>query len=268
MTRHSTLVATVAAVLALGVHGGASAQAARSSIPAENEARARESAVDDAARPLLEAARAKPYLGGYWRISRPIAQLTTADGKAPPLNAAGRTATRAAAAARRSGRNPDPMEACLPPGTPRSLIIDEPFLIAQAAAKVTFFHQIHHVMRHVYLDGPLKLDPADREALWEGISSGRWEGDTLVIETASFNGKQWLDDSGLPQSADMRVTERIRRVDASTLEDLVTYEDPKYYARPWTARLTFKAQPRTTILVEEDCAEKLLDFPMKPYAPE
>jgi hypothetical protein len=66
----------------------------------------------------------------------------------------------------------------------------------------------------------------------------------------------------------MRVTERIRRVDADTLENLVTYEDATYYSKPWTARLVFKAQPRSTLLVEEDCAEKLLDFPMKAYAPE
>jgi hypothetical protein len=160
------------------------------------------------------------------------------------------------------------MDICLPPGTPRSLLVDKPFLIAHAAVKVTFFHQVYHVIRHVYLDGPLKLDEADREELWEGTSSGRWEGDTLVIETASFNGKQWLDDSGLPQSKGMRVTERIRRLDANTLENLVTYEDPAYYSKPWAARLLFTAQPRSTLLVEEDCAEKLLEFPMKAYAPE
>jgi hypothetical protein len=262
MARHIAFAATVAIVLGSSFHDSARAQSPRnSSIPAENEARARQSAVDEAAGTLLAVARAKPYLGGYWRIARPITRLTTAEGKAPPLNAAGR-------AARKSGRNPDPMEACLPPGTPRALIVDKPFLIAQAAAKITFFHQVHHVIRHVYLDGPLHLDPADKEELWEGTSSGRWEGDTLVIETASFNGKQWLDDSGLPQSVDMHVTERIKRIDADTLEDLVTYDDGKYYSKPWSARLLFKAQPRTTLLVEEDCAEKLLDFPMKSYAPE
>ena len=160
------------------------------------------------------------------------------------------------------------MNVCLPPGTPRSLVVDEPFMIAQAPAKITFFHQIYHVIRHVYLDGPLKLAaPDDRDVLWEGHSSGRWEGDTLIIESGDFNGKQWLDDSGLPQSPDMRVTERIKRVDGNTLEDVITYDDAKYYAAPWTARLTFKAQPSATILVEEDCAEKLLEVPLKPYAP-
>jgi len=266
MARNNFLAAAAALVMALACPG-AWAQANRSSIPTENQGAAREAAVENAARPLLQAARAKPYLGGYWRIAQPIAALTTTEGKTPPLNAAGLKAWRQVAAERKAGKNPDPMDMCLPPGTPRALTVDKPFLIAHAAAKVTFFHQVYHVIRHVYLDGPLKIADADREELWEGTSSGRWDGDTLVIETANFNGRQWLDDSGLPQSMDMRVTERIRRI-GDTLEDVVTYDDSKYYSKPWTARLLFKAQPHSTLLVEEDCAEKLLDFPMKPYAPE
>lgn len=266
MSRNLALAAAVS-VLALS-HSGAAWPQARSSLPAEDEASARQAAVDAAARPLLEAARAKPYIGGYWRIAQPVGTLTTVDGKAPPLNGAGRAAYRKVASARKAGENPDPMDECLPPGTPRALLVDKPFLITHAAAKVTFFHQVYHVIRHVYLDGPLALGEDEREELWEGTSSGRWEGNTLVIDTANFNGKQWLDDSGLPQSKDMRVTERITRIDTDTLEDVVTYEDAAYYSKPWSARLRFKAQPRSTILVEEDCAEKLLDYPMKPYAPE
>lgn len=266
MNRHHALAA--AALLALACPAAWAQGARNSSIPAENAARDREAAVAAAARPILEEARSKPYLGGYWQIARPVAALTTVDGKAPPLNAAGRAALRRVAAERKAGNNPDPMDLCLPPGTPRSLVVDKPFLIAHAAVKVTFFHQVYHVIRHVYLDGPLKVDPEDREELWEGKSSGRWEGDTFVIETAEFNGKQWLDDSGLPQSVDMRVTERIRRLDANTLENHITFDDPKYYSKPWTTRLQFRALPRSTLLVEEDCAEKLLEFPMKKYAPE
>ncbi|MBK9252730.1 MAG: hypothetical protein IPM70_12970 [Proteobacteria bacterium] len=177
---------------------------------------------------------------------------------------------RQAAAERKAGRNPDPMDVCLPPGTPRSLTVDKPFAIAHAAVKVTFFHQVYHVIRHVYLDSPLQVtDDDNRDELWEGTSSGRWDGDTLVIETANFNGKQWLDDSGLPQSVAMRVTERIRRVDAGHAREI---SSPTKMPRTTRSRglraWVFKAQPRSTLLVEEDCAEKLLDFPMKAYAPE
>lgn len=269
MTRHHLLLAaTAASILGLIASSTALAQANRGgSTPLEDAANARQAAVDKAARPLIEADKARVHIGGYWRIAQPIAALTTIDGKAPPLTAAGKALYRQRTTAIKAGKSEDPMIQCLPPGTPRSLLVNEPFMLAQTPAKITFFHQIYHVIRHVYLDGPLKL-PEERDSLWEGKSSGRWEGNTLIIESGDFNGKQWLDDSGLPQSPDMRVTERIRRLDADTLEDVVTYEDARYYSAPWTARLTFKAQPASTILVEEDCAEKLLDFPMKPYAPE
>jgi len=263
MTKHLILAAAASCALALTA-GSAFAQ---SSIAQEDAATARRAERDAKDKALLDAERARPRIGGYWKIDHKIAALTTADGKPPPLNAAGKALQRQRAADAKAGKKPDPMEACLPPGTPRALVVDEPFYLAQTAAKITFFHQVYHVIRHVYLDGPLKLGE-DRDVLWEGHSSGRWEGDTLVIESGDFNGKQWLDDSGLPQSPDMRVTERIRRAGPDTLEDMVTYDDAKYYTAPWTARLTFKAQPKDTILVEEDCAEKLLEYPLKPYAPE
>lgn len=266
MTKHFALAASAATALALLASASAYAQ---SSIPQENAAEARQAAVDKAAAALIAAEKTRPRIGGYWRIARHIDALTTVDGKAPPLTAAGKALYRQRAAEKKAGKTSDPMNVCLPPGTPRSLVVDEPFMIAQAPAKITFFHQVYHVIRHVYLDGPLKLPAAaDRDVLWEGHSSGRWEGDTLIIESGDFNGKQWLDDSGLPQSPDMRVSERIKRIDASTLEDLITYDDAKYYSAPWTARLTFKAQPSSTLLVEEDCAEKLLEVPLKPYAPQ
>jgi hypothetical protein len=264
MTKKLVLAAVAASALALV---GSAAALAQSSIPQEDAAAARRAARDAKVKPLLDAERTRPRIGGIWKIDHHIAALTTADGKAPPLNAAGKALYRQRAADRKAGKNDDPMNACLPPGTPRAMLVDEPFMLAQTPAKITFFHQVYHVIRHVYLDGPLKLG-ADRDVLWEGHSSGRWDGDALVIESGDFNGKQWLDESGLPQSPDMRVTERIKRVGPDTLEDVVTYDDAKYYSAPWTARLLFKAQPKDTILVEEDCAEKLLEYPLKPYAPE
>ena len=263
MTRNLILAACAATALTLI---GSTAALAQSSIAQEDAAVARRAARDAKIKPLMDADRARAHIGGIWKIDHHVAALTTVDGKAPPLNAAGKAIWRQRAADTKAGKKPDPMAACLPPGTPRALVVDEPFMLAQTPAKITFFHQVYHVIRHVYLDGPLKLGD-DRDVLWEGHSSGRWEGDTLVIESGDFNGKQWLDESGLPQSPDMRVTERIKRVGPDTLEDLVTYDDAKYYASPWTARLVFKAQPKDTILVEEDCAEKLLEYPLKPYAP-
>jgi hypothetical protein len=141
-----------------------------------------------------------------------------------------------------------------------------PFLVTQAPAKVMVFHQTRHLVRHIWLDGPLKLE--DPDPTWEGISSGGWQGDTLVIETASFNGRQWLDAAGLPQSPAMKVSERWHLADANTLDVRVTIDDPAYYAKPWTTQAQFRRLPDSTELPEEECSEKLLEFPLKAYSPD
>ncbi|MEN9706255.1 MAG: hypothetical protein RLZZ393_2134, partial [Pseudomonadota bacterium] len=210
------------------------------------------------ARPLIEAERSRPRIAGVWQAMDPPQALRTEDGKLPPLNVAGRKLQRTRAA--------DPMDQCLPPGTPRILSMAAPFLVTQAPAKVMVFHQARHLVRHIWLDGPLKLD--DPDPTWEGISSGGWQGDTLVIETASFNGRQWLDAAGLPQSPDMKVTERWHLLDANTLDVRVTIDDPTYYAKPWTTKARFRRLPDSTEMPEEECSEKLLEFPLKSYAPE
>jgi hypothetical protein len=231
----------------------------------EAELRARDKAAADKARALIEADRRHPRIGGFWAVGGVEPALHALDGKLPPMTAAGQALYKARVAERKAGKTSDPVEQCLPPGTPRSLWADEPFLITQAPAKVTFFHQYRHLIRHVFLDGPAKL--AEPDPNWEGHSSGWWQGDALMIETIGFNGEQWLDQAGLPQSPDMKVTERLTLLDPSTLEDRVSIEDAKYYKAPWTTRVTFKRLPEDTVLREEECSEKLLEFPLKPYAP-
>ena len=226
---------------------------------------AREAAATQAQR-LIDAEQQRPRIAGVWRISSPVAPLRTLEGRVPPLNATGLALQRQRAAGLKAHRSEDPLERCLPPGTPRILWMDAPFLITQAPSKVMVFHQARHLVRHLWLDGPLKL--VDADATWEGVSSGVWQGATLVIETGAFNGRQWLDATGLPQSEDMKVTERLRLVDANTLEDVVTVDDARYYKSPWSTRVSFRRLPDNTELPEEECSEKLLEFPLKAYAPE
>ena len=261
----------IVTLLAVAVGLASNAMTARaaealSSAGPEAQGRARVESVAAKARPLIEAERTRPRIAGVWRVTGVRSALLTVDGRQPPLNAAGLKLYRQRSAERRAGRSSDPLESCLPPGTPRSMWADAPLLITQAPAKVTLFHQYRHLIRHVFLDGPLKLD--DPDPTWEGVSSGQWQGDTLVIETAAFNGKQWLDAAGLPQSSDMKVTERLRLADASTLEDVVRIEDPRWYTTAWTTRLSFHRLPDDTELPEEECSEKLLELPLKGYAPE
>ena len=177
------------------------------------------------------------------------------------MTAAARRLYNQRIADRKAGKAGDPLDQCLPPGTPRSLFIDAPFIITQAPVKVTFFHQYQHLVRHVYLDGPLKAD--DLDPLWQGTSSGRWEGDALVIETSGFNGELWLDAAGLPQSPQMLVTERFRLVDANTLEDAVSFVDKANYSMPWSTSVRFRRLPDDTLFEDDRCNDKFLEVPLK-----
>src|ERR1700759_4292176 len=95
--------------------------------------------------------------------------------------------------------------------------------------QIPFIHEVHRFPRLGFLDAePVKVD--DRDQNWMGFSTGKWEGDTLVVFTAGLNDKTTLDSAGLPHSVDLEVTEHIKKVDNDTLEDLLTYHDPKMYA--------------------------------------
>jgi hypothetical protein len=263
MSRSIRMTATLAAILSVGA-----AQAQNAALTT-NEAtlRAKEAAAAELAAPKIAAEARRPRMSGFWEIDKTVDALLTTEGKAPPLTPAGRKLVQQRAAARRANRSEDPTLLCTPPGTPRDMLSPGPFLIIQTPAKVTMLHQHRHLIRHVYLDGPLKL--AEPDPWWEGHFSGYWDGDVLVIESAGFNGKQWLDSTGLPQSPDMKVVERFRLTGPDTLEDLITIEDAAFYSRPWTARLTFKRSPASvTHLAQEECGESLLEFPLKSYAPE
>jgi hypothetical protein len=75
---------------------------------------------------------------------------------------------------------------------------------------------------------------ADLNPSWHGYSLGKWEGDTLVVDTVGFNGKAWLDQLGRPTTDKLHVTERFRRKDFGHMEIQVTIDDPGAYTKPWT----------------------------------
>ena len=84
----------------------------------------------------------------------------------------------------------------------------------------------------------------DIELSYMGESVGRWEGDTLVIETIGLHRDTVLDREGLPHSREMRITERLRLLDGGgQLENLVTFDDPSMYAQPWTSRIVYDSKP-------------------------
>lgn len=267
MSKFRVILAAAMAVPLLALAGAAVAQDEERYPDTELAPRAREAAEAARVRPLIEAEKLRPRLDGVWKVERFIPTLMTSEGKLPPMTPAARRLYNKRIADRKAGKTDDPVEYCLPPGTPRGLFMDAPFLITQAPVKVTLFHQYQHLIQHVFLDGPLKNIP-DLDPLWQGTSSGRWEGDTLVIETAGFNGQQWLDQAGLPQSEQMIVTERLRRVDPTTLEAVITFDDKANYSAPWSTTVRFKRLPDDTLFQDHNCMEKFLEFPHREYGPD
>ena len=108
------------------------------------------------------------------------------------------------------------------------------YQIVQGPGYVMILTEMIHDVRIIPLDGRPQLPPNVRQ--WIGSSRGRWEGDTLVIETANFNGKNPFQNS----SEDIRVIERFTRMDADTIDYRFTIEDEKTWARPWTASLPLR----------------------------
>ena len=125
----------------------------------------------------------------------------------------------------------DPVYDCFPPGTPRVYLHPFPMEIIQTPGRVLMVFEYDHLIRQIYTDG--REHRTDLAPSWMGDSTGRWEDDTLVVETVNFNDQTWLDRRGVPHSDQLRVIERIRRVNAGNLQIDITIEDPIALAEPW-----------------------------------
>jgi hypothetical protein len=124
---------------------------------------------------------------------------------------------------------------CIPIGVPQYYDVGAPFKIVQEPGLVVILYEPFGAFRQIFLDGrPLPKDP---NPTWTGYSVGRWEGDTLVVETTGFNGKKWLDQGGHPTTDALRTTERFRRPDFGHLDIQFTVDDPKAYTKPWMLNL-------------------------------
>jgi hypothetical protein len=126
---------------------------------------------------------------------------------------------------------------CLPPGVPKIAAAPPPWKIIQTPTQMAILHEAFTLWRQIFFDGrefDSDLDPA-----WLGYSVGKWDGDTLVVDSRGFNGKTWLDKAGNPTTEALHVTERYRRRNVGALEVQITIDDPKAYTRPWTVTEQF-----------------------------
>jgi len=146
----------------------------------------------------------------------------------------------------------DPRARCLPEPGPRMWASFQMQKIIHTADSLTILHEYMGQYRQIFLDGrPLPTDP---EPTFKGYSVGKWEGDTLVVETIGYKESR-LDGQGRPLTEQARTIERIRRVNYGTLEVDMTIDDPKAYTKPWKTRTIKLALLLHTDLLEYICNE-------------
>ena len=101
--------------------------------------------------------------------------------------------------------------------------------------------------------------PADLPLSWNGVSTGRWDGDTLIIETTRFNGYTSLDTSGHPHSKELTLINTFTRTDAATMQHTVTVHDPKAYTQDWMNVRTWRIKTYPDVIMEYACEENNLE---------
>jgi hypothetical protein len=171
--------------------------------------------------------------------------------------------------------NMDPyLTSCAPYGIPRLMNHVGPFEILQSKNRVLILFETTNAIRQIWMDG--RGHPEDLDPSWLGHAIGHWEGTTLVVDTVGLTDKSWLDTAGHPHSDALHVVERIRRVDHDTLENRLTFDDPKTYTRPWSSTIVYKLRSGADWSLKEDivCEDKILMdlkakkervYPYQPY---
>jgi len=155
----------------------------------------------------------------------------------------------------------DPHVKCLPSNPPRAYTLPHYQKIVQTPRFIVLLHEFNASFRQVFTDGrPLPVDP---NPSWHGYSTGRWEGDTLVVRTNGLRDGLWLDMSGTPLTDAATLTERITRPNYGTLDIAFTVDDPKAYTRPWTVNLRQEIVVDTD-LIEEICLEGVRPMHLAP----
>ncbi len=203
----------------------------------------------------VSAYAAPPNLTGVWSIVGYHSALKTSEGSAPPLTPAAKALyDKHLSDAAKGDHSFDETAICLPPGLPRLMLVNKPFEILQRDKAVYFIHQLNRIPRRAYFGEKLPDAP---DPLYLGFSVAHWEGDALVIDSSGFREGTLLDDSGLPHSAALKLTERYQlSKDGKTLHARFTIDDSDTFTRPWSTEAEYMSRPGFEI-PEEVCADSL-----------
>jgi len=201
--------------------------------------------------PTPRLANGKPDLSGIWNGGGPVGDLAQGlpKGETIPL------LPEAEALMKSRNSNDDPEANCLPTGVPR--IAPYPWRIVQTDTHVFFLFEGNiHTYRQIFIDGRKHKD--DPDPSWFGDSIGKWDGDTLVVDTIGYNDKFWFDFRGHPHTEKLHTIERYTRTDLGTLVNEVTIDDPGAYSKPFTLKFTAQLRPGEE-LMEYICQENNQD---------
>jgi hypothetical protein len=146
---------------------------------------------------------------------------------------------------------------CLPWGYTRAWQTSYPVEIMQTPNRMAILYESNNIFHMIHMNEDI---PEDLETTWLGTSFSRWDGETLVIETAGFNGKTYIDTAEHPMSPDMRITERMEYIDADHLSYQVTWNDPVMYTEPFSNNRIFVRMGPEAELYEYWCMENNKDL--------
>jgi len=203
--------------------------------------------------PTPRTADGKPDLSGVWRGAGPLYRFNIAQDLKPEDIQPWAEALFVQRV--RDSRKDSPLSRCLPVSVPFHNFFNLTRIVQTPALIVILYESPNSPHRTVFTDG--RDLPKDPNPTWLGYSVGRWDGDTLIVTTAGFNDKGWLDSAGHPQSESLRVTERIRRRDFGHMDLEMTIDDPKVFTRPFTVKRERLLAPDTDLL--EDVCENEID---------
>ncbi len=204
----------------------------------------------------------KPDLSGLWETERGPASIADLGDPVPAefLDIASHLqgglpyqpwAAQLVKTRRAENRISDPTSYGLPIGIMRLHTFPDPRKIIQVPGQLVILSEYNASYRQIFTDGR-KLD-ADPNPTWNGYSTGKWDGDVLVVQSTGFRDGLWLDGAGNPLTDAARITERFRRLNFGHLEITITVDDPKAYTKPWTITL------KQTIRLDTDLMDYIVN---------
>jgi hypothetical protein len=192
-----------------------------------------------------------PDLNGVWQApySPNLAQVL---GHEPPYTPYGLQRAKTVDYAK------DPTGLCLPPGPARAIQSPLPFQIVQTPSVVMLAFEYQRTFRMIYTDGSPHPPEIQDNLEFMGHSTGKWEGDTLVVDTVGINDRSWLDTAGHEHSDKLRITERFQKTGQDVIKWTVTFEDPVFFTEPFTVTRNLTRQK--TRIMDYSCNDNNHDL--------